>query len=237
MHSTPDAVTSGRPGSDSSNYHRAMGQLLALYAQVDRLIMEVCAERVCEVHDPDVQLALAKQVGDEARHVGIQREWMREFGADGAPLISADHEQKIRAHFRALGWVDFLADLYVFVEGVGTQTVEELVPLVDPGTRESLRIRLSDEADHVAFGLAQLSKELSRWPAAQRAAFLEGLPARGERLADDLHSVCDDLPGLFEAVGADYDEICDMVLRRRAELLQQIAHTAAGSRAATIARA
>jgi hypothetical protein len=28
---------------------------------------------------------------------------------------------------------------------------------------------------------------------------------------------------LFEAVGADYDELCDSVLRRRDEILQEVA--------------
>ena len=53
-------------------YRESMGRLLVLYTQVDRLIMEICAERNEYAPDLDAKLALAKQVGDESRHVMIQ---------------------------------------------------------------------------------------------------------------------------------------------------------------------
>ena len=127
---------------EDNGYRQSMGQLLMLYTQVDRLIMEVCAQRLTDAPDEDAELSLAKQVGDESRHVSIQRQWMRQFGAAPTPLITPEQEQMIREYFQSLPWIDFLADLYICVEALGSEAVERIVPLADPGTRESLRIPL-----------------------------------------------------------------------------------------------
>jgi hypothetical protein len=66
--------------------------------------------------------------------------------------------------------------------------MDRIVPLADPGTRESLRIPLADELDHVAFGISSLRKELARLSKAERQTFLERLPARIESLANAFHS-------------------------------------------------
>jgi hypothetical protein len=204
-------------------YRDAMGQLLVLYTQVDRLIMEACAERIAAAPDEPAKLALAKQVGDESRHVAIQRDWMNAFGTRQDPVISAEKEADILAHFRRLDWLDFLADMYLCVEALGSDAVEKVVPLADPGTKESLRVPLQDELDHIAFGVGRLKQELAQMPAALRAQFLARLPKRIEALTRDFHGMGFDVRRLFEAVGADYDELCDSVLRRRDEILQEVA--------------
>ncbi|MHB8741498.1 MAG: hypothetical protein ACYC9L_00060 [Sulfuricaulis sp.] len=205
------------------DYRRSMGQLLMLYTQVDRLIMEICAQRLAEAPDEDAELSLAKQVGDECRHVIIQRQWMRQFDATSMPLITPEQEQLIREHFQSLPWIDFLADLYIFVEALGSQAVERIVPLADPGTRESLRIPLSDELDHVAFGVSRLRNELARLSSARRQEFLERLPIRIESLANAFHGFGIPVRQMFEAVGADYDRICRLLEERQKELIAELA--------------
>ena len=96
---------------NETTYRMAMGQLLVLYTQVDRLIMQACAERIATAPDEAAQLGLAKQVGDESRHVAIQNEWMQSFATDRTPVISAAQEAGILAHFRQLDWMDFLTDM------------------------------------------------------------------------------------------------------------------------------
>ncbi len=206
-----------------SQYREAMGQLLVLYTQVDRLIMEICAERIATAPDEPARLALAKQVGDESRHVCIQRQWMERFGTTTTPLISASQEAMIREHFRGLPWLEFLADLYLCVEALGSEAVENIVPLADPGTRESLHVPLSDEQDHVAFGVSRLRDELARLSPAQRHAFVATIPQRIDRLTQAFHGLGIDVAGLFARVGADYDSLSAAVARRRDELLQQVA--------------
>jgi hypothetical protein len=208
--------------SDEAVYRDAMGQLLVLYTQVDRLIMEACAERIAAAPDEPAKLALARQVGDESRHVAIQRDWMNAFGTRQDPVIPAEKEDEILAHFRQLDWLDFLADMYLCVEALGSDAVEQVVPLADPGTKESLRVPLRDELDHIAFGIGRLKQELTQLPAGSRAQFLARLPGRIEALTRDFHGLGFDARRLFEAVGADYDELCDSVLRRRDEILQEI---------------
>jgi len=208
---------------EDSGYRQSMGQLLMLYTQVDRLIMEVCAQRLSEAPDVDAELALAKQVGDESRHVSIQRRWMREFGTDPAPLILPAQEQLIREHFQSLPWIDFLADLYICVEALGSEAVERIVPLADPGTRESLRVPLTDEIDHVAFGVSRLKQELAQLSAAERRAFLERLPARIESLVNAFDGFGIPVRRLFESVGADYDRVCDLLEARQKELIAELA--------------
>ena len=212
-----------RHASNENVYREAMGQLLVLYTQVDRLIMEACAERIASAPDEPAKLALAKQVGDESRHVAIQRDWMNAFGTRQDPVIPAEKEADILAHFRRLDWLDFLADMYLCVEALGSDAVEKVVPLADPGTKESLRVPLQDELDHIAFGVGRLQGELARLAPAARAQFLACLPARIETLTRAFHGMGLDVQRLFEAVGADYDDLCDSVLRRRDEILQEVA--------------
>ncbi|MBI3545324.1 MAG: ferritin-like domain-containing protein [Gammaproteobacteria bacterium] len=217
-----------------SEYQQAMGRLLVLYTQVDRLIMQVCAQRLPAAPDETTELALAKQIGDESRHVSIQRAWMRDFGADPAPIITPEQEQMIREHFQSLPWVDFLADLYVCVEALGSEAVERIVPLADPGTRESLRIPLTDELDHVAFGLTQLKKELARMPVTERQNFLRRLPARIASLTEAFHGFGIPARAMFEAVGADYDRLCLLLEERQKELISEL--TRASSSSITVAQ-
>ncbi len=205
------------------SYREAMGHLLVLYTQVDRLIMEICAERIATAPDEPAGLALAKQVGDESRHVCIQRQWMERFGSDTTPLISTAQEEMIRQHFRELSWLEFLADLYLCVEALGSEAVEEIVPLADPGTRESLHIPLRDEQDHVAFGLSRLRHELARLAPQERHAFIASLPARIERLTVAFHGLGLGVADLFARVGADYAALSQAVARRRDEILDQVA--------------
>ncbi|HSW53132.1 MAG TPA: ferritin-like domain-containing protein [Sulfuricaulis sp.] len=216
--------------SSNSDYRQSMGQLLMLYTQVDRLIMEICAERLAQAPDEDAELSLAKQVGDESRHVSIQRQWMRDFGTPAKPVITPEQEQLIRAHFRSLPWIDFLADLYVCVEALGSEAVERIVPLADPGTRASLRVPLTDEIDHVAFGVSRLKQELASLSATERKAFLEHLPARIEALTEVFHGFGFSVRGLFEAVGADYDRLCRMLEERQKELIAELASVPASNR-------
>lgn len=209
--------------SNKAAYRDAMGQLLVLYTQVDRLIMEACAERIASAPDEAAKLALAKQVGDESRHVAIQREWMNAFGTSQNPVISTAQETAILAHFRQLDWLDFLADMYLCVEALGSDAVEKVVPLADPGTKESLRIPLQDELDHIAFGIGRLKQELAQMSATARTQFLARVPGRIEALTSAFHGMGLDVRRLFEAVGADYDELCDSVLQRRDEVLREVA--------------
>jgi len=204
-------------------YRESMGQLLVLYTQVDLLIMEICAERIANAPDEAASLALAKQVGDESRHVAIQRGWMEKFGTDTQPVITPKQQDMIRAHFRDLPWLEFLADMYLCVEALGSEAVENIVPLADPGTRESLHVPLSDELDHIAFGVSRLKQELAQLPEEDRRAFPALIPQRIEALMETFLGLGIDTRVLFERVGADYRVLCDAVRKRRDEVLQQVA--------------
>lgn len=207
----------------AETYRESMGQLLVLYTQMDRLIMEICAERIASAPDEHARLSLAKQVGDESRHVSIQRRWIAQFGTDTTPVISSEQEELIRRHFRELPWLEFLADMYLCVEALGSEAVENIVPLADPGTRESLHVPLSDEQDHIAFGINRLRQDLAALPAAQRDAFMAGIPKRIDRLTAAFHDMGLNVAGLFANVGAHYPALCDAVLQRRDEVLKQVA--------------
>ncbi|MFQ5643544.1 MAG: ferritin-like fold-containing protein [Thiogranum sp.] len=208
---------------EGARYAHAMGNLLVLYTQVDQFIMEACAERIATAPDQAAKMGLAKQVGDECRHVSIQKTWMQQFGVDQTPLIEQQAIERLHAHFRALDWTDFLTDLYLVVEALGSQAVEQVVPLADPGTRESLRVPLQDELDHVAFGLSELHKALNRMDAAHRQARLDGIPARIQAVFAMLEEL--DVPVLdwFEQVGASSTQLHDALGQRREELLAGLA--------------
>ncbi len=207
-------------------YRTAMGRLLVMYTQIDRLIMEICAERIATAPDLRAKLGLAKQVGDESRHVRIQQEWLVNFGSSASPVFTPAQEAAIRAHFRNLPWLEFLADMYVCVEALGSEAVEQIVPLADPGTRASLRTPLADELDHIAFGIGRLKEELLTLSADQREAFIVGLEGRIERMTRRFHEMGVNVAAMFEAVGADYSELGDAVIGRRSALLQEIAAAA-----------
>ena len=208
---------------EDAQYAHAMGHLLVLYTQVDQFIMEACAERIASAPGQDAKMGLAKQVGDECRHVTIQQRWMQEFGVDQTPVIDRQAIEQLHTHFRALDWADFLTDLYLVVEALGSQAVEQVVPLADPGTRESLRVPLQDELDHVAFGLSELQKALDGMDAAQRQARLERIPARIQSIFDMLEGF--DVPVLdwFEQVGTSSVQLCAVLERRKDELITGLA--------------
>jgi hypothetical protein len=141
-----------------------MGRLLVMYTQVDYLIMRAVAERIADAPDDESRLFMAKQVGDESKHVRIQQEWIKKFGTDDTPVFNETQQQMFLAHFRSLAWLDFLTDMYVCIEALGGEAVEQIVPMADPGRRESLKVPLQDEIDHVAFGLGRLHDELAKLP-------------------------------------------------------------------------
>lgn len=211
------------PAQPAPGYRNAMGQLLVLYTQADRLIMLACAERIASAPDDEARLGLARQVGDESRHVAIQQEWMGRFGTARTPVLSVAQEQAILAHFRKLDWLDFLTDMYLCVEALGSDAVEQIVPLADPGTKESLRIPLADELNHIAFGINRLREELGRMSPADRQACLERIPQRITDLARTLLASGIDVQTLFEAVGANYAGLCQAVLARKEEVLREVA--------------
>lgn len=208
---------------DETAYRAAMGRLLVLYTQVDYLIMCACAERIPTAPDEDARLSLAKQVGDEFRHVRIQQDWVEKFGTDPAPVISREQEEHFLQHFRSLSWLDFLTDMYVCVEALGSEAVEQVVPLADPGTRESLKTPLQDEVDHVEFGLRRLKQALAELTEHHRITYIEGISARLDFLDDTLHGMGLKIPLMFEAVGADYQNVVDVVMKRRQEILHSVA--------------
>ena len=104
-----------------------------------------------------------------------------------------------------------------------SDAVEKVVPLADPGTRESLRIPLQDELDHIAFGVNRLKQELSHMELAERESLLARIPGRIQALNQSFHGRGLNVKNLFEAVGANYDELCKSVLYRKDEILKEVA--------------
>lgn len=217
------SLTMTETARDDTRYREAMGRLLVMYTQVDYLIMRAVAERIATAPDNESRIMMAKQVGDESRHVRIQQKWMQCFGTDRTPVFNDVQQAMFIEHFRSLGWIDFLIDMYVCVEALGSEAVEQVVPLADPGTRESLRTPLQDEQDHVAFGLDSLKHELARLTETERAACLDAIPSRLDFLDDGLHGLGLDIPAMFTAVGADYQAVVDTVLKRRREIIDTLA--------------
>lgn len=209
-----------RQNIDDQNYRVAMGRLLVMYTQVDYLIMRACAERIASAPDEEAQLSMAKQVGDESKHVRIQQQWIKQFGTDATPVFSEVQQEIFLQHFRSLNWLDFLTDMYVCVEALGGEAVEQVVPMADPGTRESLKAPLQDEIDHVAFGLGRLKQELNIMSEADRYAYIDSISSRLDFLDGSLHDMGLDIPAMFTAVGANYQIVVDSVMQRRQEILE-----------------
>jgi hypothetical protein len=200
-----------------------MGYLLVLYTQVDQFIMESCAARIKSAPSDKARMGLAKQVGDECRHVNIQKRWMAQFGVDAAHVIDDQALAQLRAHFAGLDWIDYLTDLYLVIEALGSQAVEEVVPLADPGTRESLRIPLQDEVDHVTFGLSELREALDGLPPDERERRLRAMPQRIDTLVDRLHSFGLPVMDWFADVGTRREDLLAILQQRRDELLDRLA--------------
>ena len=205
------------------DYKVAMGRLLVMYTQVDYLIMRAVAERIASAPDDESRLFMAKQVGDESKHVRIQQQWIKNFGTDTTPVFNEMQQQMFLAHFRSLNWLDFLTDMYVCIEALGGEAVEQIVPMADPGTRESLKVPLQDEIDHVAFGLGRLHDELVKLPEAESYAYLQTIESRLDFLDDTLHGLGIDVPAMFSAVGADYHKVVETVMSRRRQILESLA--------------
>ncbi len=201
-------------------YRIAMGRLLVMYTQIDYLIMRAVAERIATAPDDESRLFMAKQVGDESKHVHIQQEWMKKFSTDTRPVFNELQQELFLTHFRSLSWLDFLTDMYVCIEALGGEAVQQVVPMADPGTRESLEVPLQDEVDHVAFGLARLHAELMKLPESETMAYLQTIESRLDFLDETLHSMGINVPAMFSAVGADYQQVVENVLHKRQQILE-----------------
>lgn len=208
--------------TEAGQYRKAMGRLLVMYTQIDYLIMRAVAQRIDDAPDDEARLFMARQVGDESRHVRIQQEWISRFGTDTTPVFDELQQEMFLSHFRALNWVDFLIDMYVCVEALGSEAVEQVVPMADPGTRESLTVPLQDETDHVAFGLSQLKKALAVMDERDRLTYVQGIEHRLDYLDESLHGMGIDVPQMFRDVGADYDDVVRTVLQRREQILESL---------------
>lgn len=207
----------------AGRYHAAMGRLLVLYTQVDQFIMETCAARVADAPSEKARLGLAKQVEDESRHVSIQQRWMEQFGVDPSPVIDDRVLQALQDHFAGLDWFDYLTDLYLGIEALGSRAVEEVVPLADPGTRESLRVPMEDELDHVTFGITELKEALAAMDHVERQARLSAMPDRIGHLVGVLSTIHGPILQWFEDVGADRDALIELLLLRQEQLLNELA--------------
>jgi len=203
-------------------YAKAVGCLLMLYTQVNRLLMAACAERIPLAPDMAAKMGLAKQVGDKCLHLTIQCRWMDERGVDPTPLVSAEAVEELRTHFHGLDWVDFLTDVYL-VKAMGCHAVEQVMPLTDTGTRESLRIPLRDELDHVAFGLAELRKALAAMGEAERQSRMQAIPARIDAMIDRLAALALPFGEWLDHVGSSHDALRSLLDRRKQELMLQLA--------------
>ena len=208
---------------NDEDYKVAMGRLLVMYTQVDYLIMRAVAERIATAPDDESRLFMAKQVGDESRHVSIQQAWIEKFGTDTTPVFNDLQQAMFLAHFSSLNWLDFLTDLYICIEALGGEAVEQIVPMADPGTRGSLKTPLEDEVSHIAFGLNSLQAELEKMPLADSLAYLETIESRLDFLDDTLHDMGLDIPAMFAAVGADYQQVVKTVMSRRQQILDSLA--------------
>jgi len=70
-----------KQGITDKNYRQAMGRLLVMYTQVDYLIMRAVAERIASAPDDESRLFMARQTGDESKHVRIQQQWIKNSAA------------------------------------------------------------------------------------------------------------------------------------------------------------
>jgi hypothetical protein len=86
-----------------------------------------------------------------------------------------------------------------------------------------LRIPLSDELDHVAFGVTRLKQELAAMPEVERRAFLARIPERIEELTEKFEDFVLNVPALFTAVGVDYQKLCAQLELREYELFDELA--------------
>ena len=109
------------------------------------------------------------------------------------------------------------------LEALGSEAVEQVVPLADPGTRESLRIPLEDELDHVRFGVEQLKQALAAMSGPERARFMAAIPERLDAMTRAFHGFGIEVESLFAAVGVDYQRVRRVLAERRTELLRDLA--------------
>ena len=60
-------------------------------------------------------------------------------------------------------------------------------------------------------------------PERQRIDYIESMASRLDFLKNTLHGLGVDIPSMFAAVGADYQQVVDTVLERRSGILDSLA--------------
>ena len=70
---------------------------------------------------------------------------------------------------------------------------------------------------------ADYTMSLQKLPENESAAYLQSIESRLDFLDDTLHCMGIDVPGMFSAVGADYQKVVETVLHRRQQILESLA--------------
>lgn len=81
----------------------------------------------------------------------------------------------------------------------------------------------SGAVDYVAFGLEKLQWALEKMPTDEPIAYLDTVSIRLDFLDDTLYGLGINVPAMFRAVGANYQNVVKTVLRRRQQIFDSLA--------------
>jgi hypothetical protein len=201
---------------------KAQGTLLSVYADIDLLALELCADRLPFAPSAEARKELLHQINEEVLHFALQDRALQEIGMPFAPILTLPKRREIRDWFSALDWYEFLAGLQLGIEGIGISIVEKVSENAHPRIRESLRIPITDEMRQTSFGIREWQGLLSRSSAREK----EQLRTRVLQIFDEIYQMTGEaLPVRFEdhwkTLGLKKDDLWTAVRERTRRILEQ----------------
>ncbi len=206
----------------------AAGTLLSVYADIDLLALELCADRLPFAPSQRARMELMDQINEEVIHFRIQDRTLEKLGMPFSPSLSLSKRQEIREWFSGQDWYGFLAGLQLGIEGIGIAIVERVSRQSPPMIQESLRVPIIDEMRQTSFGISEWQARLSRSSDREKAEHLEGVL----QIFDQIYLMIEEaLPIRFEehwnVLGLKKEDLWETVRERTLLVLERSGFTPA----------
>ncbi|MHB8368080.1 MAG: hypothetical protein ACYDBP_00135 [Leptospirales bacterium] len=151
----------------------AVGILLRVYADIDILALELCADRLPFAPSAEARKELMDQIKEEVVHFTIQENTLSALGVPFSPVMTLAKRQEIKKWFSGLDWYGFLAGLQLGIEGIGIVIVEQVSLRAGTLIQESLKIPIADEMRQTSFGVREWKGLLAHCTEMEKAEHLE----------------------------------------------------------------
>jgi hypothetical protein len=209
----------------NERYESALIELLSVYAQIDFLAMEVCAQRMLKEEDREAKLNMALQVEEERNHYLLQQERLAEMGVALEDKMPPELYDRVRDELAGMDWFDFLTSLQLVIEGVGIAAVEKVYEKADPRTKRALDLPINEENRQTRYAIEEIKSMLESAPPHERAKLEQRVVNKITDMREYWWALPMNFGELWEGVGLSTEEIREACYKRAENICGKLGFT------------